>query len=167
MIVAPLELVSARRLETRPIEILDDRQEKGAQLLSTIQARLPELQALWRKSVPLGYEDPIYRYYHNSFKVYRVQQTTLDIFRILQSLMPDRYLNMSFCRIVRAGTGQVFEFSHNVKWTNTRVPCSKRSSMPGTCWTCFEIRRQLTEAPRMLPSGWATCSICTACAEAD
>ena len=153
-----LELVSARRLEGRPIEIPDDRQEKGAQLLSTIQVRLPELQALWEKvSSHWGYEDPIYRYYHNSFKVYRVQQTTLDIFRILQSLMPDRYLNMSFCRIVRAGTGQVFEFSHNVKWDeHTRPMLEAFFHARHMLDMALKYGRQLTEAPRMLPSGWAT-----------
>ena len=153
-----LELVSARKLETRPVSIPDDRQEMGAQLLSTIQARLPELQALWEKvSSHWGYEDPVYRYYHNSFKVYRVQQTTLEIFRILQSLMPDRYLNMSFCRIMRAGTGQVFELSHNAKWDEHTRPMLEAFFHAGHMLEmALKYGRELTEAPRMLPSGWAT-----------
>ena len=153
-----LEFVSARQLETRPIEILDDSQGKGAQLLTTIQGRLPELQALWEKvSSHWGYEDPVYRFYHDSFKVYRVQQTTVEIFRVLQSLMPDRYLNMSFCRIVREGTGKVFELSHNAKWNeHTRPMLEAFFHARHMLEMTLKYGHQLKEAPRTLPSGWAT-----------
>ena len=39
---------------------------------------------------PPGFEDPIYRFYHQSFKVYALQNETARIVRVLQSLAPDR-----------------------------------------------------------------------------
>lgn len=50
------------------------------QLLNSAKARLPRLQKLLAEvSSHWGYEDPIYRFYHHSFKVYGVQKQTLHI----------------------------------------------------------------------------------------
>jgi hypothetical protein len=49
---------------------LDDRPEVQG-LFKNLQAQLPELEALLSQcSNHWGYEDPIYRFYHHSFKVY-------------------------------------------------------------------------------------------------
>jgi hypothetical protein len=70
------------------------------------------------------------------------------------SLMPDCYLNMSFCRIVRAGTGQVFELSHNAKWDeHTRPMLEAFFHARHMLEMALKYGRELTEAPRMLPSG--------------
>ena len=63
---------------------LDDREEVQ-RLHASIQMALPRLeQLLERCSGHWGYEDPIYRYYHQSFKVYRLQDTTEAIVVALQ-----------------------------------------------------------------------------------
>ncbi len=49
------------------------------------------------------FEDPIYRFYHPSFKVYSLQGQTKAIVRLLASLAPDRTLNPSFLQIVEEG----------------------------------------------------------------
>jgi hypothetical protein len=61
--------------------------------------RLEESSTEW------GFEDPIYRFYHQSFKVYALQEQTQPLARLLASLAPDRPLNAWFLRIVQEGTG--------------------------------------------------------------
>ena len=43
-----------------------------------------------------GYEDGFYRFYHGSFKVYRVQAMTDKAVNFLRELLPERELNESF-----------------------------------------------------------------------
>ena len=51
----------------------DDRPEIQV-LLANLKAALPELEKLLDEcSDHWGYEDPIYRFYHQSFKVYGIQ----------------------------------------------------------------------------------------------
>ena len=40
-----------------------------------------------------GYEDPIYRFYHQSFKVYGLGRWTEKIVAALKALLPDQPLN--------------------------------------------------------------------------
>ena len=40
-----------------------------------------------------GYEDPLYRFYHQSFKLHLLQHDTLKIVATLESLAPERPLN--------------------------------------------------------------------------
>ncbi|MBI4264127.1 MAG: hypothetical protein HY657_07115 [Acidobacteria bacterium] len=40
-----------------------------------------------------GYEDPVYRFYHQSFEVYALQEQTTAIVRMFAALAPDRRLN--------------------------------------------------------------------------
>jgi hypothetical protein len=42
-----------------------------------------------------GYEDPVYRFYHQSFKVYYIQEQTKSIVAALTGLAPDRPLGRS------------------------------------------------------------------------
>ena len=95
---------------------VDDRQDVQ-QLYANLWASLPELEKLLRDCQShWGYEDGIYRFYHHSFKVYTLQETTSAIVAALQSLAPERSLNESFIQIVRDGTGKQFEREHNRRW---------------------------------------------------
>ena len=47
------------------------------------------------------YEDHFYRYYHGSWKVYRVQATTEEAVKLLRRLLPERELNLTFEDILR------------------------------------------------------------------
>src|SRR5260370_1751 len=101
---------------------VDDRPEVQ-QLLANLRASLPALEKLLRDCQGRwGYEDGIYRFYHNSFKVYALQQTTSAIVAALQSLAPHRELNEAFAAIVRGGTGKTFEPEHNRRWLRGTRP---------------------------------------------
>ena len=64
---------------SRVVDDLDNREEVR-ELLMNLQALLPALEkllTLW--SSHWGYEDPICRFYHRSFKVYGLQEQTSKI----------------------------------------------------------------------------------------
>ncbi len=90
------------RLET-------DERPEVQQLFKNLQAALPELEELLQHcSSHWEYEDPVYRFYHQSFKVYYLQDMTLKIVSALQALCPDAPLNKWFMLIVEEGTGKTF-----------------------------------------------------------
>jgi hypothetical protein len=74
-----------------------------------------------------GYEDPVYRFYHQSFKVYHVQQQTGSIVAALADLAPGRPLNAWFLDIVRMGTSKTFVMEDNSLAGHTSHP---RSLLP-------------------------------------
>src|SRR5438128_2483235 len=101
---------------------LDDRPEV-ATLFKTLKSALPELEELLQQcSSDWRYEDPIYRFYHQSFKVYGLQSQTLAIVEKLRSLSPDRELNRWFIEIVTQGTGKTFSSEHNENWLEITRP---------------------------------------------
>lgn len=108
--------------------MMDDRRVLETLLLQRIQERKPELEAmLQRMNEHWTYEDPVYRFYHHSFKVYYLQSETEDAVRLLQSLLPGRSMNQDFSQIVAEGTGRVFDTSHNQDWGTTRGRSWRRS----------------------------------------
>jgi len=133
-------------------------EEETKQLLSAAKRKLPELKALlaatsdhWR------YEDPIYRFYHQSFKVYGLQTTTLKIVEELQALAPHLKLNAFFRKIVADGTGKNFDLSHNANWLKQTRPIVEaffhaRHMLLMTC----KYAEELPKPPPTLPSGRAT-----------
>lgn len=64
-----------------------DRRAEETALLATLCARQADLQTLVDASSDhWGYEDPIYRFYHQSFKVFALQQQTTAIVHALTEL---------------------------------------------------------------------------------
>src|SRR6266571_8820849 len=103
-------------------DTIDDRQEVQ-ETFANLRESLPELEKLLRDCQShWGYEDPVYRFYHHSLKVYAVQETTSAIVAALQSLAPERALNKSFMQIVRDGTGKKFEREQNRRWIEVTRP---------------------------------------------
>jgi hypothetical protein len=99
---------AAPRAELRAAKAsnVDDRPEIQ-RLFANLKAALPALKQLLAENTShWGYEDPIYRFYHQSFKVYQLQGATLNIVAALQSLAPERELNDWFRAIVTNGTGK-------------------------------------------------------------
>ena len=48
--------------------------EEEVKLLAAIKDALPRLEQMWQQANShWGYEDPVYRFYHQSFKVYHLQ----------------------------------------------------------------------------------------------
>jgi hypothetical protein len=67
-------------------------------------------------SSEFGYEDPVYRFYHQSFKVFSLQSTTTRIVQTLQALLPGRPLHPWFQAVVADGTGKTFDPKSNAHW---------------------------------------------------
>lgn len=135
---------------------VDDRPE-AQRLLATIRARLPELEALLEAcSGHWDYEDPIYRFYHQSSKVYAIQQSTTQIVEVLQDLLPARPLNTWFRDIVSEGTGRRFTMESNHDWAASTRPLLE-AFFHARYFLEMAVRygRALEHPPTRLPSGWA------------
>ncbi len=151
---------SQQKLEKEPAkgDPWERREEETSKLLSAAKRRLPELKALLSfASDHWHYEDPIYRFYHQSFKVYRLPTTTLRIVAELQALAPHLKLNSYFLKIVAEGTDKKFDMSHNATWLKVARPIVEaffhaRHMLLMVC----KYAEELPEPPPVLPSGWAT-----------
>ncbi len=143
--------------EGDPLAQIRERQELADQLLSNIKHQLPKLEALLAQvESHWGIEDGFYRFYHQSFKVYPVQQATAEIRDALQRLLPGRPMNQWFCKIVADGTGGQFEISHNKDWLqHTRPILEAFFHAHFFLKMAVKYGRELQSAPDSLPSGWA------------
>jgi hypothetical protein len=134
----------------------DDRPE-ARELFKNLQAQLPALEALLAQcSNHWGYEDPIYRFYHHSFKVYGLQDQTLKIVKGLQALAPQLPLNEHFMHIVEEGTGKLFKPEDNRNWeTVTRPILEAFFHARYFLEMAVKYGKELKAPPQTLPSGWA------------
>jgi hypothetical protein len=132
------------------------RDEAELAMLANLQRIAPELQALLTQcSDHWGYEDPVYRFYHQSFKVYGLQNQTEAIVARLGALLPGRPLNQWFLSIVREGTGHTFEMSHNERWSEIGRPILE-AFFHARFFLEMAVRYStLSSPPRPLPSGYA------------
>jgi hypothetical protein len=129
------------------------------QLLTNIKLKLPELEKLLEEmNSHWWYEDPVYRFYYHSFKVYNLQDQTQKIVDALRSIAPK---GQSFCRefqeIIESGaSGKRFEPKHNKNWTHhTRTFVEAFFHAKFFLEMAVKYGKELKEAPQMLPSGWA------------
>ena len=123
-------------------------------LLATAKRKLPELKALLATTWDhWTYEDPIYRYYHNSFKVLRLQTTTLKIVAALQALAPRIKLNPQFVKIVAEGTGKSSKLPHK---NRPRLVLEAFFHAQHMLLMVCKYAGELKEPPPVLPSGYAT-----------
>ena len=126
------------------------------QLLQNLRSRKAELATLLDEcSSHWGFEDPVYRFYHQSFKVYSLQDQTDRIVAVLKSLAPDRGLNPWFRDIVQQGTGRVFEPADNREWTRHTRPMLE-AFFHARFFLEMAVRYStLPDPPSSLPSGYA------------
>jgi hypothetical protein len=125
-------------------------------LLHRLKQGKPQLeQMLGKRSGHRKYEDPFYRYYHGSFKVYAVQDTTERAVRLLRDLLPERKLNVVFERIVGEGTGKQFELEHNKEWDRHTRPMLEAFAHAKFMVEMAVRYADLPEPPALMPSGWA------------
>lgn len=131
--------------------------ENANKLLLNIKQNLPKLETLLaRVESHWGMEDGLYRFYHQSFKVYQLQHETGEIHRALQDLLPDRSMNRWFSEIVAQGTGCEFEVSHNQDWLrHTRPIVEAFFHAHYFLKMAVKYGKELDNAPDSLPSGWA------------
>ncbi len=127
------------------------------QLVESIRRELPKLQELLAEvNGEYRYEDFIYRYYHQSFKVYGIQAETQKIVNALQALLPNVPLNHRFMEIYVEGTGKAFSDKDNYSWGNVTRPLLEaffhaRFFLEMAC----KYGQILAEELSFLPSGWA------------
>jgi hypothetical protein len=132
------------------------RSQEEEKLLKNIVANLDTLDELLRGCSGRAYEDPIYRFYHQSLKVYYVQEQTQAIVAKLQALAPSLPLKKWFMEIVRQGTGKEFALKDNENWTLITRPIVEaffhaRFFLEMLC----KYGRKLDAPPHIIPCGWA------------
>jgi hypothetical protein len=138
-------------------ENLDPRPE-AALLLANIKVALPALEAL-RDRCDSEIEDGLYRFYHQSFKVYGLlQKRACETIAKLRALAPEpgKPLDKYFEEIFGQGTGQKWEKFHNAEWTkHTRPIVEAFFHARYFLGMAIEYGRELEQPPNLLPSGWA------------
>ncbi|MGH9428446.1 MAG: hypothetical protein ACRD2L_19340 [Terriglobia bacterium] len=136
-----------------------DSLQKDNELLESIQARWSDLAELLKEiNSHWVYEDLVYRFYHQSFKVYRLQDETRRIVEALRSVAPSGTpFSPMFEEIYQAGaSGKQFEMKHNQQWTaHTRVFLEAFFHAKFFLEMAVKYGKQLQAAPTTLPSGWA------------
>ena len=135
---------------------IDDRSEVR-DLLSSIQRQLPQLEALLKKHSDMRhYEDPIYRFYHSSFKVYGIVGMTEEIAAALAELAPGRPFNTQFATILKQGTEPKFERGRQVdRFEGTRPMLEAFFHARFFLEMAVHYGKILRCPPMPLPSGWA------------
>jgi hypothetical protein len=138
---------------------LQSRKEaEAARLLKAMKERLPSLKTLLAEVSGRWYEDTIYRFYHQSCKVYHhAQPSTQQIVAELQALAPHLKLNPNFEKIVAEGTGRIFHLSHNDDWLRqTRPMIEAFFHARYFLEMAVKYAEELSAPPQPMPSGWAT-----------
>jgi hypothetical protein len=138
-------------------DLLREYRQNADTLLRNIKQCLPELEKLLAHAEDhWGMEDGFYRFYHQSFKVYRLQGLTEGICKALQGLFPSRPLNKWFKEIIAQGTGREFEMSHNKDWLrHTRPIIEAFFHAHYFLKMAVKYGKKLESAPDRMPSGWA------------
>ena len=140
---------------TMDAELMRNRDE--TLLLQNMRQQLPALKALLAKADDhSGMEDGVYRFYHQSVKVFGLQSLTLEITEALKQLLPDHPLNEWFAKIVAEGTQRTFEPEDNTNWLAVTRPIVEaffhaHFMLKMVC----KYGEELDTPPQMMPSGWA------------
>ena len=102
---------------------IKQRQAEEIKLLAAIAQELPHLEELLQTvNEHWGFEDLVYRFYHQSFKVFAIQGLTTSIVEKLQGLAPDLALNPWFREIIFEGTENEFVMDMNATWAESTRP---------------------------------------------
>lgn len=135
-----------------------ERSEKELQMFNNLKAKLPELKALQLKiNSEWGYEDHMYRFYHQSFKVYFAQEVTTDIVKALQSLLPEQPLSEWFMSIIDSGTGKVFTMDCNRRWMEETLPImTALNHAKYFLDMAVKYGQKLKEPQQWMSAGWAS-----------
>lgn len=163
----------------REMEKPDDRPEVVG-LLGNVKRALPGLGKLLEEiNDHWIYEDMVYRLFHQSFKVFCLQDYTLEIVEALKKLTPnpdsDRnrpkfyyyftkeeqpkdppVLHPWFMEIIKSGTGKTFSMDDNENWLPVTRPIVE-AFFHAKYFLEMAVKygKELDVAPRALPSGWA------------
>jgi hypothetical protein len=148
----------------------DDERPEVRRLLANIKRAMPRLKRSLEGASGHGiYEDKVYRFYHHSWKVFLLQQHTLEIVDALRSLAPKNktksrsknrtsagLLNPSLMKIVADGTGRRFKSDTNAHWPDQTRPIVE-AFFHAYYFLQMVVKYglELKRPPALLPSGWA------------
>ena len=142
------------------METMHERHKQQEDLLQSIKSHLEELETILPPNQPhwIG-EDSFYRFYHQSLKVYSLQQKTEKIFQLFEKIGKKaglHPLNPYFSKILKEGTGKTFTLEHNDRWLEETRPIVE-AFLHAREFLHLHIlyAKKLQEAPPSLPSGWA------------
>jgi len=125
-------------------------------LLNSIKKNLPEIKRLLDEvNSHWNYEDPIYRYYHFSFKSYYIQGSTVAIVNLFKRIcnMP---LNSRFMNIVKNGTDKRWREADNKNWDRINRPMLEAYFHARFFLEMvYKYGKKFKKAPEVVPSGWA------------
>lgn len=126
-------------------------------LLEAIKAHLPELESLLFE-FRSDYEDRMYRFYYQSFKVYSLQESTMkavDLFKRIGAVNESKLCEW-FEDIVAEGTGSEFDMDHNKKWMlNTRPIVEAFLHAKYFLEMMVTYGNEMGAVQTVLPTGWA------------
>ena len=135
--------------------------KKQNDLLRNIKVNLHTMEKLLDKiSGEWEYEDMIYRYYHHSFKVYRLQAVTTEIVDELRKISPhsgEWMFHRYFVDILKKGCiDREWTQSDNRKWQETTCPFVE-AFLHAKFFLEMAIKygKKYDKAPVLLDSGWA------------
>lgn len=139
-------------------ERLARRNQKERALIDAIHQRKEDLEKLLQETQShWGYEDPIYRFYHQSWKVFFLQSLTESIVNLLRELQPECELNCWFLEIIAAGTNREFNDATNENWqAETRPILEAFFHTKYFLEMICRYEAEINEPPQILPSGWAS-----------
>ncbi|MBA2735236.1 MAG: hypothetical protein H0U50_00470 [Pyrinomonadaceae bacterium] len=132
-------------------------QELSDKLLANIKENRTEIEKLSNVFRQLE-EDYVYRFYHQSFKVFGSTAQIKQAKELFERLAPDSFsLNDWFCSIADEAIGKEFDFAKtNQIWLEETRPILE------AFWHSKYFLEQmlvaadeLEESPQLLPSGWA------------
>ena len=131
--------------------------ESDEAILAAVKARLPQLEGQL-EAMNRDYEDGLYRFYHQSVKVYSLQAHTTRAAGLIRAIAGEtgRRTEPWFEAIVAEGTGIEFDASHNAEWPRHTRPLVE-AFLHARYFIEMMVKygRELDAVPTLLPSGWA------------
>ncbi len=122
--------------------------------MSSLEEILKEVNSHWAS------EDLIYRYYHGSFKVYRIQFLTQKLCSALERISPHdgkKTFNSQFSKIISEGaSGISWKLKHNREWDKICRPFLE-AFFHSRYFLEMAIKygKKYDAAPTIIDAGWA------------
>jgi hypothetical protein len=136
---------------------MDVKQTQSELLLNKIRANLAEIESLYKNFISFE-EDYIYRFYHQSFKVFGAVEEIKTARILFEKIAPDGIkINNWYSQIIDEAIGKDFDWEKtNADWLNETRPILE------AFWhskyfleQMISCANDLDESPQILPSGWA------------
>lgn len=141
---------------------LEEKLNKEKELIHNIVENQRDIQDLVLEcdiKSGFGYEDEFYRFYHQSFKVYYIQDLTIKIINILEKIKPSNtQFNKFFQNIINEGTGKEFSLDHNKEWEKHTRPILEAFFHAHSMLQLinkYGLEKPVNKNSQFLQSGWA------------